>query len=147
MKIAVGSDHAGFETKEKIKKFLEKSGHEVKDFGCYSTDAVDYPDIALLVCEEVRKGVCERGILLDGTGGGMTMTANKIKGIRAVCAYNEMTARYATEHDDCNVFCFGAKMAGDLLAQEMVKLWLTTPFGGDRHQRRLDKVKKIEEMY
>ncbi|RLD18490.1 MAG: ribose 5-phosphate isomerase B [Caldiserica bacterium] len=147
MRIAIGSDHAGFDLKEELKKFLEKEGYEVKDFGCYSKDSVDYPDIALLLCEAVRKGECEKGILLDGTGGGMTMTANKIKGIRAVCVYNEMTARYASEHDDCNVLCIGAKMVGDLLAKEMVKLWLTTPFGGGRHERRLNKVKRIEEMY
>jgi len=147
MRIAIGSDHAGFEMKEEIKKFLVKEGYEVKDFGCYSKDSVDFPDIALLLCESIRKGECEKGILLDGTGGGMTLAANKIKGIRAVCVYNEMTARYASEHDDCNVLCFGAKMVGDLLAKEMVKLWLNTPFGGGRHQRRLDKVKKIEDMY
>ncbi|HOW27960.1 MAG TPA: ribose 5-phosphate isomerase B [Elusimicrobiota bacterium] len=147
MNLVIGSDHGGFELKEKLKKFLQSQGHAVADFGCYSLDAVDYPDIALLVSEAVQKNQYERGVLIDGTGGGMVIAANKVAGIRAVCAYNEFTGRCAMEHDDANILCIGGKMLGELAAFETVKAWLVTPFGGGRHTRRLGKILDIEKKY
>ncbi len=147
MNIAIGSDHGGFQLKEYLKKFLQKESHSVTDFGCYSEEPVDYPDIAFLVAESVKDRKYEKGILVDGTGGGMTLAANKVKGIRAVCAYNEMTGAFASEHDDANILCLGGKMLGELLAGKIAELFLETPFGGARHQRRLDKISEIEKKY
>jgi ribose 5-phosphate isomerase B len=147
MKLVIGSDHGGFDAKEKIKKFLQESGHAVTDFGCYSPDAVDYPDIAMLVAEAVLRHEYDRGVLVDGTGGGMTLAANKIPGVRAVCAYNELTGRFASEHDDANLLCLGGKTVGDLVLIETVKAWVNTPFGGGRHARRLAKIADIEKKY
>lgn len=147
MNIVIGCDHGGFDLKEYLKKFLQSKGHNVSDFGCYSKDAVDYPDIALLVGESVAGKKYDKGILIDGTGGGMTLAANKIKGIRAVCAYNEATGAFASEHDDANILCLGGKMLGELAAEKIVEAFLSTPFGGERHQRRLDKIAEIEKKY
>jgi ribose 5-phosphate isomerase B len=147
MNIIVGSDHSGFALKEKIKKNLQKQGHTISDFGCYSEDAVDWPDIALLVAEAIKDGKFDRGILIDGTGGAMPLAANKVPGIRAVCAYNELTAKFAMEHDDANIICLGARMIGDLEAQEIVDVFLRAKFAGDRHLRRLNKVMEIERKY
>jgi ribose 5-phosphate isomerase B len=147
MDIVIGSDHGGFELKEKIKKFLQKEGFNIVDFGTYSKEACDYPDYALLVAEAVSKGEYKKGILLDGTGGGVCLTANKVKGVRAVIAYNHLTGAYASEHDDCNILCLGGKMIGELLAYDIVKQWVNTPFGEGRHRRRLDKIEEIEKRY
>lgn len=147
MNIVIGSDHGGYEMKEKLKKYVQGLGHTVIDFGCPSLEAVDYPDIAVLVCEAVRTRQYDRGILLDGTGGGVCMTANKVPGIRAVLAYNEVTGKYASEHDNANILCLGGKMLGEIALQEIVKAWLSTPFGGGRHERRLQKVEAIEKKY
>jgi len=147
MNIVIGSDHGGFEMKEDIKKFLQEKGYDVIDFGTYSEDSCDYPDYALLVAEAVSKGEYEKGILVDGTGGGVCLTANKVKGVRAVTAYNSLTGAYASEHDDCNVLCLGGKMIGQLAAREIVQKWIETPYGGGRHQRRLDKVMEVEKRY
>ena len=147
MDIVVGSDHGGFELKEKIKVYLQKQGYNVVDFGTYSEEACDYPDYALLVAESIAKGEYKKGILVDGTGGGVCLTSNKVNGIRAVTAYNNLTGAYASEHDDCNVLCLGGKMLGELAAFDIVKNWLDTPYGGGRHQRRLDKVLNIERKY
>lgn len=147
MNIVVGSDHGGFDLKEKIKKFLQGQGHAVTDYGCYSTASVDYPDVALMVAEAVIRREYDRGVLADGTGGGVTMTANKVPGIRAVCAYSGLTGKFAMEHDDANILCLGGKTLGELEAMEAVKAWLETPFGGERHQRRLEKIVAIEGKY
>jgi ribose 5-phosphate isomerase B len=147
MNIVIGSDHGGFELKEQVKGFLQEQGHNVIDFGTYSEEACDYTDYALLVAEAVSKGEYEKGVLIDGTGGGVCLTANKVKGIRAVIAYNNLTGAYASEHDDCNVLCLGGKMIGSLAAFDIVKYWINTPFGGGRHQRRLSKIDEIEKRY
>ncbi|NLB34623.1 MAG: ribose 5-phosphate isomerase B [Elusimicrobia bacterium] len=147
MQILVGSDHGGFALKEEMKSFLQKKGYEVVDFGTYSEEACDYPVYATLVAESIAKGEYKKGILFDGTGGGVCLTANKVKGIRAVTAYNRLTGAYASEHDDCNVLCLGGKMIGPLAAQDIIEAWLNTPFGGGRHERRLDKVKGVEKRY
>jgi len=144
MKLVIGADHAGFEAKEKIKKFLQGLGHEVTDFGCYSTEPVDFPDIAMLVGDAVRKKEFEKGVLVDGFNGAMPLAANKIPGIRAVGAYDIISARFAAAHEDCNILCLGGKTHGELALQEMLKMWLNTPFEGGRYQKRLDKITAIE---
>ena len=145
MKLVIGADHAGFEAKEKIKKFLQGLGHEVADFGCYSTESVDFPDIAMLVGDAVRKKEFEKGVLVDGFNGAMPLAANKIPGIRAVGAYDIISARFAAAHEDCNMLCLGGKTHGELALQEMLKVWLNTPFEGGKYQKRLDKITAIEQ--
>lgn len=145
MRIVVGSDHAGFEAKEKIKKFLQGLGHEVTDFGCYSADPVDFPDVALLVGDAVKRKEFDKGVLIDGFNGAMPLAANKIHGIRAVAAYDVISARFASAHEDCNILCVGGKTHGELALNEMIRVWLNTPFEGGKYQKRLDKIKAIEE--
>jgi len=147
VKIVIGSDHSGFKLKEYLKKFLQKKGHDVADFGCYSEESVDWPDIALLVAESVARKEYPKGILIDGTGGAMPIAANKVPGIIAVCAYNETTGKFASEHDDANIICLGAKMIGELAAEAIVSAWLDTPYAGGRHERRLEKLRNIEKKY
>ncbi len=145
MKIVIGADHAGFEAKEKLKKYLQTLGHEVTDFGCYSTEPVDFPDVAMLVGDAVRKHEFEKGVLIDGFNGAMPLAANKIHGIRAVAAYDVISARFASAHEDCNVLCLGGKTHGELALQEMLRVWLSTPFEGGKYQKRLDKITAIEQ--
>ncbi|MFH2203787.1 MAG: RpiB/LacA/LacB family sugar-phosphate isomerase [Elusimicrobiota bacterium] len=147
MRIVIGSDHGGFEAKEKAKKFLQGMGHEVTDFGCYSTAAIDYPDIAQLVGEAVAAGEFERSVLFDGFGGAVALAANKIPGVRAVAAYNSVSARFAMEHDDANVLCLGGKTHGELAIQEILTVFFTARFGGERNERRLAKIAAIEAKY
>jgi len=147
MKIAIASDHAGFELKEKIKKFLEELGYKYKDFGTDSNESVDYPDYALKVAESVAKKEFERGILVCGSGIGMCMVANKIPGIRAALCHNVETARSSREHNDANILTFGARMIDENTAKDIVRVWLKTEFLGDRHLRRVNKIKEIEKKY
>jgi len=147
MKIAIASDHAGFELKEKIKKFLDDLGYEYKDFGTDSNESVDYPDYALKVAENVAKKEYDRGILICGSGIGMCMTANKVPGIRAALCHNVETAKLSREHNDANVLTFGSRMIDEKTAKDMVKVWLKTEFLGDRHLRRVNKMKDIEKKY
>ncbi len=147
MKIAIGSDHAGFELKEKIKKFLEELGYKYKDFGTNSNESVDYPDYGLKIAESVAKKECDRGILICGSGIGMCMTANKVSGIRAALCHNIETAKLSREHNDANVLTFGSRMINEKTAKDMVKVWLKTEFLGDRHLRRINKMKDIEKKY
>lgn len=147
MDIVIGSDHGGFQLKEYIKSFLQDSGYNVMDFGTYKEESCDYPDYALLVAQAISDGEYKKGILVDGTGGGVCLTANKVKGVRAVTAYNRLTGSYASEHDDCNVLCLGGKMLGELAAKDIVEAWLKTPFGEGRHRRRLNKVEDVERKY
>ncbi len=144
MKLVIGSDHGGFEAKEKLKKFLLAAGHDVTDFGCYSLEAVDYADIAQLVAEAAVSGQFEKGILLDGFGGAVCMAANKVRGARAVCAYDIISARFAGGHDDANVVCLGGKTHGELALQEIITAFLAAKFEGGRHERRLAKVMALE---
>ncbi len=145
MRIVIGADHAGFEAKEKLKKFLQGLGHDVSDFGCYSAEPVDFPDIALLVGDAVRKKEFDKGVLIDGFNGAMPLAANKISGIRAVGAYDIISARFAAAHEDCNILCLGGKTHGELALQEMVRVWLNTPFEGGKYQKRLDKITAMEQ--
>lgn len=147
MKIVIGSDHAGFDAKEALKKFLQAQGHEVTDFGCYKPEAVDYPDVAQLVGESVAKGEFERGVLVDGFGGAVCLAANKVAGVRACCAYDAVSARFAMAHENTNVLCVGGKTLGELTLQEIVKVFFGTTFEGGRHERRLAKVAAIEARH
>src|SRR5580693_8741349 len=140
MKIATGSDHAGFEYKEQIKTLLSNLGHEVRDFGTDSTQPVDYPLFIRPTAEAVARGECERGIVLGGSGNGEAMVANKVRGIRCALCWNLETARLAREHNDSNVLSLGQRMIPEDLALEIVKVWLVTPFAGGRHVRRIAEI-------
>ena len=145
MKIAIGSDHGDYQLKERLKKYLKELNIEYKDFGCESEKSVDYPDIGFKVSNEVRKGNYERGILICGTGIGMSIVANKIKGIRASLCHDVFSAQKAREHTNANILALGESVIGIGLAQEIVKIWLKTDYSQkERHIRRLDKIKKIE---
>lgn len=146
MKVGIGCDHAGVKFKEQIKDYIKSMGHEVEDFGAYTTDSVDYPDIAKAVCEGVTSGVCERGILICGTGIGMSMAANKIKGIRAALCSDTYSARLTREHNDANVMAVGARVIGIDLACDIVKAFLSAEHPGEgRHVNRIKKMMALEE--
>ena len=145
MKIALGTDHGGFCLKAAIIDYLEKKGIEYKDFGTFSTDSVDYPDIAFPVALAVAKGEFDKGILLCGTGIGMAITANKVKGVRAAVLSDEFSAKATAEHNNTNVLAMGGRIVSPEQAVHLADLWLTTPFAGGRHQQRLDKIKAIED--
>ncbi len=144
MKIAVGSDHAGFPLKERIKDFLLNKGHEVLDFGTTSEDSTHYPIFAKEVSLAIQRGEAERGILVCGTGIGMSITANKFRGVRAALCLNEYMARMSRLHNDANVLCLGDRVLGEELALSIVDVWLSTPFEGGRHKRRIELIGKIE---
>ncbi|MDH5299225.1 MAG: ribose 5-phosphate isomerase B [Desulfobulbaceae bacterium] len=137
MKIAIGCDHGGIDLKEAVVKVIKELGHEVDDQGCFSSESVDYPQFAKAVCAKVQAGQSDRGILLCGTGIGMSMVANKFTGIRAALCQEIFSARMSREHNDANVLCMGARIVGLGLAEEVVRTWLTTEFAGGRHQRRI----------
>lgn len=138
MKIAIACDHGGFVLQQDIVRLLGELGHQVSNQGCYTSESVDYPDYARKVCELVRNGESERGILICGTGIGMSMSANRYNGIRAALCHELFTARLSREHNDANVLCLGARVIGPGLALEMVRVWLETGFSGGRHQKRID---------
>ena len=143
MKIGLACDHGGFELKEEIKAFLKSINQDPIDLGTFSETPVDYPDYGLLVAEKVSQGELERGILICGTGIGMTIVANKFRGVRAALANDLYTSRFSREHTDANVLVLGGRIVGKALAKEIVRLWLTTPFEGGRHKRRLEKIEAI----
>jgi len=140
MKIAIGSDHAGFVYKEKIRDFLEERGHSVTDFGTYSEEAVDYPLFIRPVAEAVARHEFERGIVLGGSGNGEAIVANRVKGIRCALCWNEESARLGRQHNDANVISLGQRMINIETALDIVKIWLETPFEGGRHQHRIDLI-------
>ena len=137
MKIAIGSDHAGFTYKEKIKQFLSALGHEVTDFGTYSEEPVDYPLFIRPVAEAVARGETERGVVLGGSGNGEAMAANRVKGVRCALCWNVATARLARQHNDANIVSLGQRMISEEEALEIVRVWLETSFEGGRHLRRI----------
>ena len=143
MKIAIGSDHRGLELKQKVIKLVSEAGNEYKDFGAYSEASVDYPNIAELVGKAVASGKYERGILICGTGIGMCIAANKVKGIRAALALNEFMACRSRQHNNANILCLGAENDELQLAQ-MIKAFLTCQFEGGRHQLRVDEMTKMD---
>jgi ribose 5-phosphate isomerase B len=144
MKIAVGSDHAGLSLKEEVKKVLSEAGAQVEDLGTHSAEPVDYPDPALAVAEAVASGRAEMGVLVCGTGIGMSITANKVPGVRAALCHDAYTARLAREHNDANVLCLGGRVLGPGVAGDLVRVWLETRFAGGRHSRRVDKIRTLE---
>ena len=144
MKIAIGCDHGGLEHKNAIAEHLKTRGFEVKDFGIYEQVSVDYPDIAVKVCDSIVNGECERGILVCGTGIGMSIAANKVKGIRAAACSEHFSAKYTRLHNNSNVICLGGRVIGVGTAIELADLFVDTEFEGDRHQRRVDKITAIE---
>jgi ribose 5-phosphate isomerase B len=138
MKIAIGSDHAGFRYKEKIKEFLQELGHDVNDFGTFSEEPVDYPLFIRPVAEAVARGEYERGIVLGGSGNGEAMMANRIKKVRCALCWNEELARLARQHNDSNVLSLGQRVIPEDTALEVVRVWLETAFEGGRHVRRIE---------
>lgn len=139
-KIAIGGDHAGFPLKEAIKEYLSSQGHEVKDFGPFSTDSVDYPDFVHPTCTAIEAGEYEFGILICGSGQGVTITANKHQGIRAALCWDRDLAKVTREHNDSNVLCLAARWTAIPLAEQMVEVFISTPFEGGRHQARVNKI-------
>lgn len=146
MKIALGSDHGGYQLKENLKKYLKELNVKYIDFGCENEKSVDYPDIGFKVAKEVKSGKCDRGILICGTGIGMSVVANKVKGIRASLCHDLFSARNTREHNDANILTLGERVIGIGLAKEIVKVWLNTEFTQvERHINRLEKIKQEED--
>ena len=144
-KIAIGSDHAGFGLKEDISALLKGFDADIVDCGTHTADSVDYPDFGARVSELVSSGQVENGILICGTGLGMSMVANKYPNVRAALCNDLFSAKMSRMHNDANILVLGGRLIGKDLATEIVRVWLTTPFEGERHQKRLDKIRKIEE--
>ena len=146
MKIAIGCDHGALELKNKLLSHLEKQGHEPKDFGTYTPDSCDYPDFAAAAAKAVASSECEKGIVLCTTGIGVSITCNKVDGIRCALLSDVMSARMTREHNDTNMMAIGAGVVGQMLALEIVDTWLGTEFSGEaRHQRRIDKMMALEK--
>lgn len=146
LKIALGADHAGFRLKDDLKVFIESLGHEVTDFGCHSGDSVDYPDYANEVCKQVVDGQADRGILICGTGIGMSIAANKVVGIRCALVHDTFSAKATREHNDTNVLAMGERVIGPGVAQDIVQIWLETEFSqGERHVNRVNKMMALEQ--
>jgi ribose 5-phosphate isomerase B len=144
MKIAIGSDHRGFDARCRLHSLLEQLKHEVVDMGPPSKDSVDYPDYAFPVARAVAAGNVERGILICGTGIGMCIAANKVRGVRAAPCFDALTAEISRRHNDANIMCLSADLLGEELMERMVRIWLETPFDGGRHARRVEKIAHFE---
>lgn len=145
MKLLLGSDHGGIHLKEHIKKYLADKGYEITDVGTYSEDSCDYPDYAAKLCGELVKGTAEKGILICGTGIGISIAANKCKGIRAAVCNDVYSAKMSREHNNANVLCMGERIVGVGVAELIVDTWLNTEFAGGRHARRVDKIMALEK--
>ena len=143
-RLAIASDHGGLEMKRRLVDYLEARDYEVLDLGTDSPESVDYPDFAEKLCRAILDGKADRGILVCGTGIGMSITANKFKGIYAALCTNEFMARMSREHNDSNVLCLGGRVLGDEAAKGIVEVWLNTPFAGGRHTRRIGKIRALE---
>ena len=142
--IIIGSDHAAYDLKEKVKAFLVGRGIDIEDAGCHNENSVDYPDIGIKVASMVSRGKFERGILMCGTGIGMSMVANKFPHVRAALCADLFSSIMSRRHNNSNILVLGGRVVGDILAMEIVKAWLETPFEGGRHQRRLEKFDRID---
>ncbi len=140
MKIALGTDHAGFRYKEKVKQLVTSLGHEVKDFGTFSEDPVDYPLFIRPAAEAVARGECERGFVFGGSGNGEAMVANKVHGVRCALCWNEEVARLSRQHNDANVLSLGQRVIPEEMAMKIVRIWLETPFEGGRHEKRVEQL-------
>jgi ribose 5-phosphate isomerase B len=145
MRIGLACDHGGFELKEELKAFLKSIGVEPIDMGTFNEDSVDYPDFGVLVAEKISKGELEKGILICGTGIGMSIVANKFQGVRAALANDLYSSRFSREHTDANILVMGGWIVGKDLAKEILRVWLETPFVGGRHKKRLEKIEAIEK--
>ena len=145
MKIALGSDHRGFEAKQLIKAIVTQLDHECIDFGTNDNNPVDYPDTAYLAATAVSKKEADRAILVCSTGLGMSMAANKVKGVRAALCHDELGARISRDHNNANVLCLSSDQTGEVLLRKIVEVWLKTDFSGGRHERRVRKITAIEE--
>ncbi len=146
MKIALACDHRGYETKRRLLPLLKQWGHAVEDFGCDAPAACDYPDYAFPADKSVAEGANEVGILLDGSGIGMSVSANKIKGVRAALAHDEVTARQSREKNHCNMLCLGTDLLSEDQVRKIVEIFLTTPFQDGRHSKRVEKIAEIERQ-
>jgi len=144
MKIALGADHRGFVAKTHIRELLQEMGEDVVDFGTESSKPTDYPDPGYAAASAVQKGECDVGVLFCGSGIGMSITANKLHGVRAALCHDELTAEMSRRHNNANVLCLPADLVGDSLMRRIVEVWLKTPFEGGRHKRRIDKISEIE---
>ncbi len=140
MKIAIGCDHAGFSVKDGLVAMLQRQGHMVQDFGTHAADSVDYPDFAHQVADAVEKGLADRGVVICGSGNGVAMTANKHQGIRCALCWTEEIAALARQHNDANVIAVPARFVPEILAQAMVRIFMSTEFEGGRHERRVGKI-------
>jgi ribose 5-phosphate isomerase B len=147
MRIAIGSDHRGFQIKLKVVELVARLGHEVIDAGPSDGSSVDYPDIAAIVAHKVSDGEVERGILICGTGIGMCIAANKMPGVRAAPCHDDLTAEMSRRHNDLNVLCLSADMLGEKLIDRMIEIWLKTEFEGGRHARRIEKISGLESSW
>jgi ribose 5-phosphate isomerase B len=147
LRLALGADHGGFELKEKLKVRLADQGHSILDCGTHSANSVDYPDFAYAVAQLVAEQAVDYGIVIDGAGIGSCMAANKVPGIRAAMCYDEATAKNSREHNHANVLTLGARMISEETAEAIVAVWLATPFGPDRHAKRVEKIMAIERRY
>jgi ribose 5-phosphate isomerase B len=147
LKIAIACDHRGFEAKRRLLPTLKKLGHDYADLGCDGSGSVDYPDFALPVSRQVADSTYDIGILLDGSGIGMSIVANKVDGVRAALVHDEVTARRAREHNHCNVLCLGTDLLSEDQIKKIVEIFLSTPFGDGRHARRVEKVAQVEEHH
>jgi len=145
MKVAIASDHGGLHIREEIKGLLDEMGIQYEDFGCECNTSVDYPDYALPVAEKVANGEFDRGILICGTGIGMSIAANKVKGIRCALVHDVFSAKATREHNDSNMLAMGERVIGPGLAREIAKTWLTTEFEGGRHENRINKITQYEK--
>jgi len=144
--IVLASDHRGFPLKEKVKQWLTEAGEDFEDVGCFSTESVDYPDFAIKAAEKVASGEALRGIVICGSGIGVSIAANKVAGVRCSLAHNTFLARTTRQHNDSNMLALGADITGEALAKDIVEAWLDTPFEGGRHQRRIDKISDYEKQ-
>lgn len=142
--IAIGCDHAGFQYKEDIKAYLENKGIQVKDYGTYSEESVDYPDFGIAVGQAVAGGECDKGLLFCGTGVGISISANKVRGIRAVVCSEPFSAKLSREHNNSNVLAMGSRVVGIELAKMIIDTWLNTEFEGGRHGRRVEKITEFD---
>ncbi len=147
MKIAIGSDHRGFDAKERVVALLRQLNHEVVDLGTGSRDSCDYPDFSFAVARTVAGHEADRGVLLCGSGVGVSITANKVAGVRAALCHDELTAEMSRRHNDANVLCLPADLIGDALMKRMVEVWLATDFEGGRHSRRVNKIIGYEKEH
>jgi ribose 5-phosphate isomerase B len=145
MKVALGSDHRGFEAKQQIKAIVGQMGHECQDFGTDDTHPVDYPDLAYVVATAVSEKRADRAILICATGLGMSIAANKVRGIRAALCHDELSAHISRDHNDTNVLCLSGDQIGEVLLRKIVEAWLSTDFSGGRHKRRVGKITAIEQ--